>query len=289
MIDPGLIIIGTSGMLGRELEAACNVRGLDPRSFPGRRALDITDADRVTDCLAELRPSVVVNATGYNDVDRAESEPDAADRSNHVGPANLARASKAVGALFVHYSTDYVFDGRAERPYRVDDAPGPLGAYGRSKLAGEQAIAETGCRHLIIRTSWLFAVRGRNFVRTILDLGRKLPEVNVVTDQVSRPTYAPDLARITLDLLERGATGTVHAANDGQCSWFELARTVAELAALDCRVQPCLTADMPRPAARPPFSVLDLSAIEPIVGRPRPWTEALAECVEQLTRVTERR
>ena len=173
MIDRGLVIIGTSGMLGGELEAACNVRGLDPRSFPGRRALDITDAARVTDCLAELRPSVVVNATAYNDVDGAESQPDAADRTNRVGPANLARASKAIGALLVHYSTDYVFDGRAERPYRVDDPPDPLNAYGRSKLAGEQAIAATGCRHLIIRTSWLFAAGGRNFVRTILDLGRR--------------------------------------------------------------------------------------------------------------------
>lgn len=285
----GPLIIGSGGMLGGAVEIACRQRGSAAEAIRGAHELDITDRDQVTRCLKERRPAVVINAAGYTDVDGAEREPDAADRVNRAGPEHLARAARDAGALLVHFSTEYVFDGRAQRPYRVDDPPNPLSAYGRSKLAGERAIADSGCRHLIIRTSWLYAERGRNFVRTILDLARSRPELEVVDDQVGRPTYAADLASITLELIEHGATGIVHAANDGQCSRFELARAAVGLAGLECRVRPCTTARMPRPAARPAFGVLDLSATVALVGRPRPWPDALAGCVRLLTRTAEPR
>jgi len=289
MTQAGTVIIGSTGMLGRELVAACGDRGLEARGLVGPDEIDITDEHAVRAILARERPSIVINATGYTDVDGAEAESQAADQINRVGPGHLARSCREAGALLVHYSTDYVFDGRSQRPYRPDDTPNPVNAYGRSKLAGEREITELGCRHLIIRTSWLYAHHSRNFVRTIFDLAAKRPALDVVDDQCGRPTYAPDLASMTLQLLDHGAEGTVHAANDGQCTWFDLAGAIVERSGLPCRVRPCTTADMPRPAARPKYSVLDLEGTAALVGRPRHWTEALADCLERLAanRVTQ--
>jgi dTDP-4-dehydrorhamnose reductase len=282
LTQSGTVIIGSTGMLGCELVVACRRRGTEARGLVGPDEIDITDEHAVREILARERPSIVINATGYTDVDGAEAEPQAADQINRVGPAHLARACREAGALLVHYSTDYVFDGRLDRPYRPDDTPNPINAYGRSKLAGEQEITDVGCRHLLIRTSWLFAPHSRNFVRTIFDLAAKRPALDVVDDQRGRPTYAPDLASMTLQLLDHGAEGTVHAANDGQCTWFDLASAIVERSGLSCRVRPCTTADMPRPAARPSYSVLDLDGTVALVGKPRHWTEALADCLERL-------
>ena len=283
MTQAGTVIIGSTGMLGCELVAAFRDRGTEARGLVGPDEIDITDEHAVREILARERPSVVINATGYTDVDGAEAEAQAADQINRVGPGHLARFCREAGALLVHYSTDYVFDGRSQRPYRPDDTPDPVNAYGRSKLAGEREITAAGCRHLIIRTSWLFAPHGRNFVRTIFDLATKRPALDVVDDQRGRPTYAPDLATLTLQLLDHGAEGTVHAANDGQCTWFELATAIVQQAGLPCSVRACTTADMPRPAARPKYSVLDLDGTAALMGRPRQWTEALADCLERLT------
>ncbi|MHC4786525.1 MAG: dTDP-4-dehydrorhamnose reductase [Planctomycetota bacterium] len=284
MTPTGIVIIGSTGMLGRELVAACRGRGLEVRAFVGPDEIDITDKDAVCLLVAREGPSVVINATGYTDVDGAEAEPQAADQVNRVGPACLARACRDAGALLVHYSTDYVFDGRSDRPYRPGDTPNPISVYGRSKFAGEREITTAGCRYLLIRSSWLFAAHGRNFVRTILDLAAKHAEINVVDDQCGRPTYAPDLARMTLQLLDHGGHGTFHAANDGQGTWFELAGAIVEQAGLPCRVRPCTSADMPRPAARPRYSVLDLADTAALIGTLRPWKEALADCIQTLTR-----
>jgi len=283
MTQAGTVIIGSTGMLGRELVAACGDRGLEARGLVGPDEIDITDEHAVRAILARERPSIVINATGYTDVDGAEAESQAADQINRVGPGHLARSCREAGALLVHYSTDYVFDGRSQRPYRPDDTPNPVNAYGRSKLAGEREITELGCRHLIIRTSWLYAPHSRNFVRTIFDLAATRPTLDVVDDQCGRPTYAPDLASMTLQLLDHGAEGTVHAANDGQCTWYELAAAIVKQAGLPCSVRACTTADMPLPAARPRYSVLDLAATSVLVGKPRHWTEALTECLERLT------
>jgi dTDP-4-dehydrorhamnose reductase len=282
MTQSEIVIIGSTGMLGRELVAACRRRGTGTRALVGPDELDITDERAVRQLLVAPRPAVVINATGYTDVDGAEAEPEAADQVNRAGPAALAGACRDAGALLVHYSTDYVFDGRADRPYRPDDTPNPVNAYGRSKLAGEREVTAGGCRYLLIRASWLFAPHGRNFVRTILDLAAKRPALDVVDDQYGRPTYAPDLARTTFQLLDRGGLGTFHAANEGACSWFELATAIVEMSGLPCSVRPCRSTDMPRPAARPRYSALDLSGTTALVGQPRHWKDALAECLEQL-------
>jgi dTDP-4-dehydrorhamnose reductase len=282
MTQTGIVIIGSTGMLGRELMAACRHRGTEVRGVVGPDELDITDEHAVRQFVASARPSVVINATGYTGVDGAEAEPQIAERINRAGPAYLARACRDAGARLVHFSTDYVFDGRSDQPYRPDDTPKPASAYGRSKLDGEREIAASGCRFLLIRTSWMFAPHGRNFVRTIFDLAAGRPALDVVDDQRGRPTYAPDLALTTLQLLDRGGDGIFHAANDGQCSWFELAREIVQQAGLSCQVRPCATADMPRPAPRPSYSVLDLTATTALAGRPRHWRKALTDCLEHL-------
>ena len=283
MTKSAIVIIGSSGMLGRELAAGCARRNIDIRDIACREVLDITNEGVVHRVLSAQATGMVINAAGYTDVDGAEAEAEVADQVNRAGPCNLARTCRDIGAMLVHYSTDYVFNGRARRPYRVDDIPDPVNTYGCSKLAGEQAVTDSTCEHLLIRTSWLFAPHGRNFVRTILGLARHRPTLDVVDDQYGRPTYAADLAEMTLDLVERGARGTFHAANAGHCSWYELARAIVELAVLECDVRPCATSASPRPARRPRFSVLDLSETIGQIGEPRHWKDALAECIVQLT------
>ena len=241
--------------------------------------LAVEDAQAVERVVQRERPDWVVNCAGYTQVDRAEAEPDAAQRVNAVGPANLARAARETSARLLHISTDYVFDGRARRPYREDDPVGPLSVYGRSKLAGEQAIRDILPRaHLIVRTQWLFGVGGPNFVATILRLARERPELKVVNDQHGRPTYAPDLAAALWKLIACDARGTVHCANAGAATWFDVAKAAIEIAGLHTAVAPCSTAEMPRPARRPQYSVLDCTRYEGLVGSPlRPWQAALKQ------------
>ncbi len=269
-------------MLGRELVEACARGGRAALELGGRNALDVTNEMAVRRMMAEAAPGVVINATGYTDVDGAEADPAAADLLNRAGPGNLGRACRDAGAILVHYSTDYVFDGGSRRPYLVDDEARPINAYGRSKLAGEREIAASGCRFILLRTSWLFAPHGRNFVTTIADLASRRTFLDVVDDQRGRPTYAADLAEMTLLLLDKEAEGTLHAANEGECTWHELAAAVVEQAGLACEVRPCATSAHPRPAARPAYSVLDLSATIDLIGRPRHWRDALAECMGRL-------
>ncbi len=282
MNNSGVLIIGSTGMLGRELAAECDRRGTDCRTLVGPDDLDVTQAAAVSGTLRREMPAVVINATGYTNVDGAETNRAEADLVNGAGPGNLARVCRDIDCTLVHFSTDYVFDGRAGRPYLVDDEPNPINAYGRSKLAGDRAIAEAGCRHLLIRTSWLFAAHGHNFVRTILGLAGRQPTLNVIDDQHGRPTYCPDLARMTFDMVDRGAQGIYHAANDGHCTWFDLATAIVGQARSPCEVRRCSTPDHPLPAPRPAFSVLDLAATTALIGSPRHWNDAVADCVGQL-------
>src|SRR5205823_3192181 len=250
--------------------------------------LAVEDAQAVERVVQRERPDWIVNCAGYTQVDRAEAEPDAAQRVNAVGPANLARAARETSARLLHISTDYVFDGRARRPYREDDPVGPLSVYGRSKLAGEQAIRDILPRaHLIVRTQWLFGVGGPNFVATILRLARERPELKVVNDQHGRPTYAPDLAAALWKLIACDARGTVHCANEGAATWFDVATAAVGAAGLRVRVEPCATTDMPRPAPRPAFSVLDCARYTTLVRSPmQPWAAGLAEYVRRINRLT---
>lgn len=288
------LLIGSAGMLGREIHRAWQRRDWRVTAVAGSNELDITKADAVRDWIDRLAPDLVVNAAAYTDVDGAESDEAAATRVNGEGPGHLAAACLACNAVLVHYSTDYVFDGAAASPYATDHSTAPQGAYGRSKLAGERAILAAGCEHLILRTSWLFAAHSKNFVRTMLRLVGERNALRVVDDQRGRPTSCADLAELTAALVEaiggeslpRPVARVLHAANDGECTWYEFARAIMDGAGASCVVEPCTTAEFPRPAPRPAYSVLDLDETAAILGhRPRPWTDALRNCLDQLAMV----
>lgn len=260
-------MVGAGGQVGRELS------GLAPsaRAYT-RRELDITDAAAVA---AVLRPGdVVLNCAAYTAVDRAESEPEAAFTGNETGPARLAAACAAVNARLIHLSTDYVFPGTGETPYETTDPTGPTTVYGRSKLAGEQAVRELCPDAVIVRTAWVYSGVGTDFVATMLRLERERETVTVVDDQIGSPTYAADLAAGLLELATRSdAPRLLHATNSGQASWFELARAVfAGIGADPERVRPCTSAEFPRPAPRPAYSVLSTRSWRQAGLSPlRPW------------------
>ena len=202
------------------------------------------------------RPDVVLNCAAYTNVDGAEEDEERALRVNGEGAGNVARAAARAGALAVYVSSDYVFDGTKTEPYVESDPVGPLSSYGRSKLAGERATAAAGGRHLIVRSSWLFGTAGRNFVATMLRVGRERGEAKVVDDQWGCPTYTGHLAEGLLALAQRGEEGIIHLAGAGACSWYEFARAIFARAGVDCRLTPCTTEEFPRPAPRPANSAL---------------------------------
>lgn len=280
-MERGIVIAGASGLLGRQLFAVCaahTCEGAIAVHALTHQDLDICDCERVGATLDSLRPGVVLNAAAYTDVDGCESNVKRAFDVNERGPRNLADACKRIGALLVHYSTDFVFDGAASQPYRPDDVTAPICVYGESKQAGERAIQETECAHLIVRTSWLFGPGGKNFVDTIRARARRGEALRVVTDQVGRPTYSVDLAEATWRLLEANGRGVVHFANSGSCSWYSLAREVIQLVGCGGRVEPITSEELDRRAKRPAYSVLDLGGYERLTnGVPRPWNAALAE------------
>jgi dTDP-4-dehydrorhamnose reductase len=268
-----VLITGAGGMLGRAVAAAAARLGHDVVALD-RAAADVTDIEQIRHVVAAAAPRAVVNCAAWTDVDGAEAEEAAALAVNGEGAGNVARAAAATGARMVHVSTDYVFDGRATRPYVESDATGPRSAYGRTKLAGELAVAEGAEDHAIVRTAWLFGTGGRNFVDTMLALGREREEVSVVTDQVGSPTWAGHLAPALVEIAERHDTGVFHAAGGGSCSWYELAVEVFDRAGVDCRVVPTTSDAFPRPAERPAFSVLATERPEaPVLP---PWQEGVA-------------
>jgi dTDP-4-dehydrorhamnose reductase len=201
---------------------------------------------------------------------------------NEFGAEVLARACAQSQVPLVHFSTDYVFDGRAQAPYSVGAQTNPINAYGRSKAAGEDAIRRSGCDHLIIRTSWLYAPWGRNFVNTIDGLIATRSRITVVDDQYGRPTSVISLAQMTLQALERGARGTIHLCDDGIATWYELAREIATLKDSSCLVEPCTTSDYPTPAQRPRYSVLDIESSQSFICEVRHWRDQLAVTASEL-------
>jgi dTDP-4-dehydrorhamnose reductase len=271
-----VLVAGASGQLGRALPKALSghaVTALD------RAALDIASLDSVRAALRAHAPAVVINAAAWNEVDRAETEPDAAYRGNAVGPRNLAVATAEAGAALLHVSSDYVFDGTAATPYHEYSPTNPLSVYGRSKLAGEQAVRALNPRHFVVRTAWLYAAEGRNFCNTMRRLAKSGP-VRVVTDQQGSPTYAPHLAKAIAMLVGTGAFGTYHMAGRGGTSWFELTRALFRLLGVAPAVEPVTTDAFPRPAPRPRYSVL-ASIQDPSILLP-PWEEGLEEYARQV-------
>jgi dTDP-4-dehydrorhamnose reductase len=276
------LVVGSAGQLGRELVSSL---GGEVAWAGDLEEIDVTDRAAVAGAVGRVRPDVVFNATAYNKVDQAETEPDRALAVNALGPRWLASASREAGALLVHYSTDYVFDGASARPYREDDCPRPLGCYGSSKLAGEQLVSVSGVEHLVIRTSGLVGrggseQKGGSFADRILARARGGQPLRVVADQTFAPTLAPDLAAASLALVRVGARGLFHVANGGSCSWHELAVAVLAQAGVDAPVEAIASAELALPARRPEYSVLDTARYHAL-GLPtlRPWREALAGCL----------
>jgi dTDP-4-dehydrorhamnose reductase len=276
------LVAGSAGQLGRELVALLGSECV----WAGDQAeIDVTDAQAVSLLVARIRPDVLINATAWNRVDAAESEPAAAFAVNALAPRALAVAARDQGALFVHFSTDYVFDGCASRPYREEDAPRPLSVYGASKLAGEQLVAASGVANLVVRTSGVLGrggseQKGGSFVDRILAQARAGKPLRVVADQVFAPTIAGDLALAALALVRSGARGLCHVTNSGACSWHELAGAALALAGLDAPVEPISLAELRLLAARPRYSVLDTARYLELGLPPlRPWRDALADCV----------
>jgi dTDP-4-dehydrorhamnose reductase len=250
-----LLVTGAAGMLGRDVVAAANDAGHEVVAL-ARANLDITDAAAVRAAVLDARPDAVINCAAWTDVDGAEADEPAATVVNGDGAGRVAAAAADAGALLVHVSSDYVFDGDAAEPYPEDAPTGPRSAYGRSKLAGEHAVAAAGGRSAIVRSSWLFGPHGRNFVDTMRRVGAERDEVAVVDDQIGCPTYTGHLAPALVTIAERGPTGVLHVAGDGRCSWFDLAVATFAEAGIDCRVRPQGADELGRPAPRPAFSAL---------------------------------
>ena len=269
-----LLVTGARGMLGHDVTAAAERAGHDVVAL-SRSALDITDAAAVSAACRETRPHAVINCAAWTDVDGAEAEEDRATVVNGEGAGHVAAAAASIGALVVHVSSDYVFPGSAADPYPEVAPTAPLGAYGRSKLAGEIAVATAAPDwHAIVRSSWLFGVHGRNFVATMLRLGAERDEVTVVDDQVGCPTYTGHLGPALVEVAEGKLTGVMHVAGGGCCSWRDFAVATFAQAGVECRVRPGTTEELGRPAPRPAFSAL--RSLRDDVPRLPPWEDGLA-------------
>lgn len=275
-----LVLGGRSGLLGQALTHCLNARGWD--AIPvGRDDFDVLDNERLTAYIAQTSPQVIFNTVAWTQVDAAEENEPQALQLNRTLPLLLGRIVKGTSMHLVHYSTDFVFDGRKASPYSVTDSTNPLSVYGTSKLAGEKALASLELDNCcIIRTAWLFGPGRGNFVRTILNLCATRSGINVVHDQVGSPTYTIDLAEGSVKLAELRATGIFHVANAGQASWCELASEAVSLAGLHCKVQAIPSKDWPQKAQRPSYSVLDTSRFTQVTGiSPRPWPQALRDYI----------
>lgn len=287
MSKVNVLITGANGQLGNEIRLVSAGSKSDTYIFTDVQELDITDVDAIRARMKEQQIHVVVNCAAYTAVEQAEEDECRADQLNRAAVLNLATVCCETGAFFIHISTDYVFSGSGNLPYRENEPPAPLGVYGRTKLAGEKAIEDSGCRYLIFRTAWLYSSFGNNFVKTILRLSLERKELPVVFDQVGTPTYAADLAGLIYHLLEtrkyEDHTGIYHFSNEGVCSWFDFAHEIVSLSGGTCRLEPCLSARFPSKVKRPAFSVLDKSRVKSDFCYSIPyWRDSLIFCLEKL-------
>ncbi|MGC1165490.1 MAG: dTDP-4-dehydrorhamnose reductase [Solirubrobacterales bacterium] len=273
-----LLVTGAAGMLGRDVMLAAGNAGHDVVGF-GRAELDITDPAALVKKFDLERPDVVINCAAWTDVDGAEAAEEVAFAVNGTGAGNVAAAAAGIGAVVVYVSSDYIFDGAKGAPYVESDQPAPLSAYGRTKLAGEEATVAANKRHFVVRSAWLFGIGGANFVETMLRLAGSGNEVLVVRDQVGSPTYTWHLAYGIVRLIEGIEFGIHHMAAAGQCSWYEFAREIFEQAKVECKVLSITTEEFGRPAPRPPFSALT-SQREHAIRLPS-WQDGLAGYLAQ--------
>lgn len=286
-----LFITGASGQVGWELGRQSPELGFETEAKT-RLELDITNREDVADLVIRVRPDVIINAAAYTAVDAAESEPESSDAVNRKAPEILAELARDMSIPLIHISTDYVFDGTKSTPYTESDPIKPVNAYGATKAAGEKAIRNTWRRHIIVRTSWVYGVHGRNFVKTMLNLARERETLRIVNDQSGCPTFAADLARALLEISRQVLQGnenwgTYHYCGKGRTTWYDFALKIFELAE-DCfelkvkSVEPVPTTEYPTPAVRPMNSVMDCSRLAEAFGiYPPPWEESLKKMIQE--------
>jgi dTDP-4-dehydrorhamnose reductase len=283
-----VLVLGRDGQVGWELE-----RTMDPsweKVCLGRGQLDLTDTTAIRDTVATVRPGIIFNAAAYTAVDRAETDSSLAFAVNAAAPAALAHAARSVGAMLVHFSTDYVFSGDLDRAYTEEDATDPAGVYARSKLEGEHAVLDAGCKALVFRTSWVYASRGKNFLLTMLRLGKEGKALRVVSDQIGAPTWAREIAMGSMLAAEKltqgtGTSGVFHMTAAGSTSWHGFAREIFAMSGLSVDLTPIPTSEYPLPAKRPMNSRLDCTKLRDAVGIELPdWKASLGECIGEVAR-----
>ncbi len=250
-----ILITGAKGQLGQDVVKLLEEQTCEVFSF-GREELNITDEKQVNEKVLSIQPDIIIHTAAYTQVDQAESDEEAAFKVNAEGTKYLAQAAESVGAKFCYVSTDYVFDGTKNTPYKADDQTNPQTVYGKSKLVGEQYTQEYCSKYFIVRTSWVFGIYGNNFVKTMLRLAESKKEIGVVNDQVGSPTYTADLANFIIKLMKSNKYGIYHASNSGVCSWYDFAQEIFKLAQLDVRMKPLKSKEFIRAAVRPKYSVL---------------------------------
>ena len=278
-----VLVTGANGQLGRSLRRSF---ASAPVIYTDVEELDITDLAAIRATVAREGIDTIVNCAAYTNVDAAEDNPALAEKLNAGAVENLAIAMKEVSGLLVQISTDYVYGGKPHHsPIPEDEEPAPQGVYAVTKLHGEEAIRRIGCRHVIIRTAWLYSEFGKNFVKTMLRLTSEKPSIQVVNDQRGTPTYAGDLADVIVKILNQKEEGEVfHYTNEGECTWYEFAKTIAEYAGhTGCEIRPCTSDEFPSKVHRPAYSVLDKSKIKSALGISIPhWTDSLKKCLGSL-------
>ena len=280
-----ILVTGANGQLGNEMRRI-SAGSRDHYIFTDVTELDITDASAVSDMVKGNDVEVIVNCAAYTNVDKAEDDEATADLLNNVAVRNLAESAAAADALLIHVSTDYVFSGNGCIPYTEDSPVEPLGAYGRTKLAGEKSLAASGCRYMIFRTAWLYSPFGKNFVKTMRKLTAEKDTLNVVFDQVGTPTYAGDLAALICKVISERMTdrqGIYHFSDEGVCSWYDFAVEICSLSGNVCDIRPCHSDEFPSRVKRPHFSVLDKTLVKNTFGIGIPyWKDSLKKCIDEL-------
>ncbi len=280
-----ILVTGANGQLGNEMQRVAKTSS-NHYIFTDVAQLDITDREAVLRAVKDNSIQVIVNCAAYTNVDKAEDDRETADLINNKAVENLAIAARENDATLIHISTDYVFKGDRCTPCREDWETDPLGVYGITKLAGEKSIERTGCRHIIIRTAWLYSPFGKNFVKTMQKLTAEKDSLKVVFDQVGTPTYAGDLADAIARIIETGQLGKqgiYHFSNEGVCSWYDFAREICELSGNTCNIRPCHSDEFPSKVKRPHFSVLDKTKIKDTFGIEVPyWKDSLKKCIREL-------
>lgn len=284
-----ILVTGANGQLGHEMQRVAkssNHNYIFTDVADGYEKLDITNIEEIRNMVKNNNVDIIVNCAAYTNVDKAESDYDTANLINNTAAGNLATAMKEAGGTLIHISTDYVFQGDRNTPCQEDWTTNPLGVYGKTKLAGEAAIATTGCNSIIIRTAWLYSQWGKNFVKTMQSLTATHDTLKVVFDQVGTPTFAGDLADTIAHIINTGQTnktGIYHFSNEGVCSWYDFAKLICKLSGNTCDISPCYSEEFPSPVKRPHFSVLDKRKIKETFGIKMPyWTDSLEVCIKQL-------